>query len=314
MLSTRYLTTKLVQHILKTSYIYKHGSTVEPIPFILVNAFFEPSTRTSLSFESAAYRLGGNVISFQKDMSSMKKGERFEDTVSTLSSYGDVMVMRHPEKGAVGKAAEVSHIPVINGGDGDGEHPTQALLDLFTIYDHFRETFRHHPLAYLDAKPKVFDYEPYNVLLVGDLLHSRTIHSLLHLLYRFTPINVHVLPYKGCEPVYGLHTMMHNKNMQNNRVLYNKETVNWSLYDVVYVTRMQKERSDEQREVDVIIDKSICEKMKDDAIIMHPLPRNEEIHTNVDKNKRCRYFEQMDNGVYVRMAILELILAKHSEN
>jgi aspartate carbamoyltransferase catalytic subunit len=285
MLSTRYLTTTLVQHILKTSYVYKHGSIVEPIPFILVNAFFEPSTRTSLSFESAAYRLGGNVISFQKDMSSMKKGESFEDTVSTLS-----------------------------GGDGDGEHPTQALLDLFTIYDYFRETFRHHPLAYLDAKPKVFDYEPYNVLLVGDLLHSRTIHSLLHLLYRFTPINVHVLPYKGCEPLHELQSMIYNKNMQNDTILYNKENIDWSLYDVVYVTRMQKERSDEQREVDVIIDKSICEKMKDDAIIMHPLPRNEEIHTNVDVNKRCKYFEQMDNGVYVRMAILELILAKHSEN
>ena len=144
MLSCRNFLLSHVEKILKRTDQMKLGK-FEAKNFILVNAFFEPSTRTSLSFASAAYRLGGNVITFNKDVSSVKKGESFEDTIQTLSLYGDVMVVRHPEKGAVEHASEVSHIPVINAGDGDGEHPTQALLDMYTIREFLQNN--HFPFA-----------------------------------------------------------------------------------------------------------------------------------------------------------------------
>lgn len=311
MLSTRTLTLPYIKHLLQATYLYKYVPIFEPQPFILVNAFFEPSTRTSLSFESAAYQLGGNVISFNKDVSSIKKGESFEDTITTLSCYGDILVLRHPEKGAVEIASQVAHVPVINAGDGDGEHPTQALLDLFTIYDHFKNIWKHHLLTYLDETPQIDNYDPYYVLLVGDILHSRTINSLIHLLYQFPPINIHILPYKGCKPEYETLSLLANSNHSIGKILWEKEDIDWSLYDVIYVTRLQKERKNTEGttpKVDIIIDTCICDQMKEDAIIMHPLPRNEEIHNSVDTDHRCMYFEQMENGVYMRMSILKHLL------
>lgn len=276
--------------------------------FILVNAFFEPSTRTSLSFESAAYQLGGNVISFNKENSSTKKGESFEDTITALSCYGDILVLRHPQKGSVEIANQISHIPVINAGDGDGEHPTQALLDLFTIYDHFKNIWKHHLITYIDEKPQLDNYQPYNILLVGDILHSRTINSLIHLLYRFPPVNIHILPYKGCKPTQSTLTLLIDYNHSMEKFVFEKDDVDWSLYDVVYVTRLQKERKENTEDIDIIIDSSICDQMKEEAIIMHPLPRNQEIHPSVDNDHRCMYFEQMNNGQYMRMAILKDLL------
>lgn len=316
MLSTRTLTLPYIKTLLKSTYLYKYVPIFEPSPFILVNAFFEPSTRTSSSFESAAYQLGGNVVSFHKDVSSIKKGESFEDTITTLSCYGHILVLRHPERGAVQKADEVSYIPVINAGDGDGEHPTQALLDLFTIYDHFKDIWKHHVITYLDEPPQVANYEPYYILLVGDILHSRTIHSLIHLLYLFPPVNIHILPYKGCKPSNSIISLLASSNHSVGKILWEKEDVDWSLYDVMYVTRLQTERKDDDKEtpeMDIIIDSFICDQMKEEAIIMHPLPRNQEIHNSVDNDHRCMYFEQMHNGVYMRMAILKSILDSYTE-
>ena len=308
MLSTRSLPLPYIKSLLKNAYLYKYVPMYEPQPFILVNAFFEPSTRTSLSFESAAYQLGGNVISFYKDVSSINKGESFEDTITTLSCYGDILVLRHPEKGAAEIADQIAHIPVINGGDGDGEHPTQALLDLFTIYDHFKDIWKHHLLTYLDEKPQIEDYEPFNVLLVGDILHSRTIHSLIHLLYLFPPVNIHLLPYNGCNPEHSTMTLLADSNHSVGKFLWKTDDIDWSLYDVMYVTRLQKERKDQAIEVDIIIDSIICDQMKEESIIMHPLPRNKEIHNSVDTDHRCMYFQQIDNGVCMRMSILNSIL------
>ena len=151
---------------------------------ILVNVFYEPSTRTSLSFESAMNKLGGRTITFNKEVSSLKKGESFEDTIRTLSIYGNILVLRHPEKGMVEKASKYSKVPIINGGDGNGEHPTQALLDLYTIYERFGK-----------------DFENKKILLIGDIKNSRTIHSLLDLLKfypKIKPENVSVI-YNGVD-------------------------------------------------------------------------------------------------------------------
>lgn len=254
---------------------------------ILVNAFFEPSTRTSLSFESAMYRLGGNVITFNKEVSSIKKGESFHDTIKTLSLYGDAMVIRHPDKGAVEEASKISDIPVINGGDGDGEHPTQALLDLYTIYKSF---------------PTI---ENLKILFIGDIKHSRTVNSLLDILKVYPRNKIFFLPYYDREPDYELQYNTSNNHTQYiEDLLVREEDICYEDYDVFYCTRMQKERSEGKSKVDFIIDNKKVELMHENAIIMHPLPRNEEISLEVDKSKKSKYFQQMKYGIDIRMALL----------
>lgn len=254
---------------------------------ILVNAFFEPSTRTSLSFESAMYRLGGNVITFNKEVSSIKKGESFHDTIKTLSLYGDAMVIRHPDKGAVEEASKISNIPVINGGDGDGEHPTQALLDLYTIYKSF---------------PTI---ENLKILFIGDIKHSRTVNSLLDILKIYPRNKIFFLPYYNRDPnsavkyeTAGIHTQFPDD------LIVSESNICYEDYDVFYCTRMQKERSEEKENVDIIINKEKVDLMHENAIIMHPLPRNEEIDFEVDKSKQSKYFQQMEYGIDIRMALL----------
>jgi carbamoyl-phosphate synthase/aspartate carbamoyltransferase len=254
---------------------------------ILVNAFFEPSTRTSLSFESAMYRLGGNVITFNKEVSSIKKGESFHDTIKTLSLYGDAMVIRHPDKGAVEEASKISDIPVINGGDGDGEHPTQALLDLYTIYKSF---------------PTI---ENLKILFIGDIKHSRTVNSLLDILKVYPRNKIFFLPYYDREPDYELQYNTSNNHTQYiEDLLVREQDICYEDYDVFYCTRMQKERSEGKSKVDFIIDNKKVELMHENAIIMHPLPRNEEISLEVDKSKKSKYFQQMEYGIDIRMALL----------
>ncbi len=256
----------------------------------LVNAFFEPSTRTSLSFESAMYRLGGNVITFNKDVSSTNKGESDEDTIKTLENYGDIMVIRHPHKGFVQEMANRCNIPVINGGDGDGEHPTQALLDLYTIYKRF-------PLL-----------TNLNILFVGDIKHSRTIHSLIDLLQMYPTNKIYFLPFNNREldsnDVCKI-GVNHEQNVED--MVLTKDTLDISMFDVIYCTRMQKERSYDV-ECDIIIDKQFMENAKADAILMHPLPRNNEISIDMDTDKRSVYFEQIKNGVEIRTALIDYIL------
>lgn len=264
--------------------------------FTLINAFFEPSTRTMLSFQQACYRLGGRVINFNKEFSSINKGESHYDTVKSLVNYGDIMVLRHPERGFVEKFSEKEKMPIINGGDGDGEHPTQALLDLYTIYKNFKSFFTEN--AHI-----------LNILIVGDIRHSRTIHSLIDVLKHYPRIKINLLPYENREPQY---EMIENIAREHNQfvedIVYDKNNCDYSKYDVIYMTRLQKERHGGTQNVNFILNKQEMEKVKKDAIIMHPLPRNEEIATEIDDDERCVYFDQMKNGVFVRMTILEMLL------
>ena len=263
---------------------------------ILMNAFFEPSTRTSLSFETAMKKLGGDVINLNIGASSKHKGESDQDTIKSIENYGNIMVIRHPSKGFVEKACNYTNIPVISGGDGNGEHPTQALLDLYTIYKHSKDFFINQT-SFL------------NILIIGDIKHSRTIHSLIDILKHYPRIKIHSLPYCDREPddtfVYNI-SLQHNQHYDD--IVRKKQDCDFSSYDVIYTTRLQKERenSSNNSSNDVVINKEFMNQLKEDAIVMHPLPRNHEINTEVDYDDRCVYFEQIKNGVYVRMAVLDL--------
>ena len=264
--------------------------------FTLINAFFEPSTRTMLSFQQACYKLGGKVINFNKEFSSINKGESHYDTVKSLINYGDIMVLRHPEKGFVERISDKEKIPIINGGDGDGEHPTQALLDLYTIYKNFKSFFTENSHIL-------------NILIVGDIKHSRTIHSLIDVLKHYSRVKINLLPYENREPEFEMiENIARDHNQVPDDIVYDKDNCDYSKYDVIYMTRLQKERHAGTQNVNFILNKQEMEKVKKDAIIMHPLPRNEEIATEIDDDERCVYFEQMKNGVFVRMTILEMML------
>lgn len=258
---------------------------------ILMNAFFEPSTRTSFSFECAMKRLGGEVINFTKDTSSMNKGESFEDTIRTLSYYCDIIVIRHPDVEYIKRASEISKVPIINAGNGNGEHPTQALLDLYTMY----KKWKHH-------------YKTKTILFVGDIKNSRTIHSFINLLRLYPIMKIYFLPYEGCGPSEEMLQKISDEHDQNKDEICLHQIVDHKLYDVVYVTRRQKERETHCGITDICIDEEFAEKMHEDAIIMHPLPRNTELCTSVDKNPRNYYFKQMEYGVKIRMTLLYYIL------
>jgi aspartate carbamoyltransferase len=260
---------------------------------ILINAFFESSTRTSLSFECAMNKLGGKVITFNKDFSSMNKGESFEDTIKTLSLYGDVLVLRHPEKGQVEHARSIIDIPLINAGDGNGEHPTQALLDLYTIY-------KKYGIEFINKK----------ILFVGDVKNSRTIHSLLQLIYLYPGMKVYTYSYKGLGPS--------DKCVENIKKVHNQDIVcindfnefKPSYFDIIYSTRLQKERLDDSSQMpDIIIDKKFVNKLHKNAIVMHPLPRNNELSREVDNDDRCYYFKQMKYGLKLRMALIHKLMS-----
>jgi aspartate carbamoyltransferase len=255
---------------------------------ILVNVFYEPSTRTNYSFQCAMMRLGGKVMTLSLKDSSVEKGESFEDTIRTMGVYGDAMVLRHPAVGSSLRASEFTNIPVINAGDGNGEHPTQALLDLVTI--HFELLERNMTMDNIC------------VGFIGDPKNSRTIHSLLYLLKFY---NITVLAYCPDTLVYRDPSIRYCDSLEE--IMRN--------VDVLYVTRIQKERFTDEKEYDDIISnfryhitKDNIETMKPSAIIMHPLPRKGEISSDVDNNPRCVYFNQMENGVYVRMTLLNLLL------
>jgi aspartate carbamoyltransferase catalytic subunit len=260
---------------------------------ILANLFFEPSTRTRLSFESAMHRLGGNVIGFADPSgTSQKKGESLADTIRMADSYSDAIVIRHPQEGAARLAAEFSEVPVLNAGDGAGQHPTQCLLDLFTI---------------LTEKKKI---KGNKVALVGDLKYGRTVHSLAYALSLFKADLTFVSP----------ETLKMPKEVINECKEFGVEPVSTSSLekaikeaDVLYVTRIQKERFPDAEEYNRVVgsykvDNTLLQQAKQDLIVMHPLPRVVEINPEVDKTKHALYFKQAFNGLPVRMALLSLIL------
>jgi len=255
---------------------------------VLANMFFENSTRTRMSFETAMKRLGGSVLNFSTSGSSVAKGETLYDTMQMVDGYADVAVIRHPRQGAAQYSADAIEIPVLNAGDGAGNHPTQTLLDLFTI----REA--HGTLKGL------------NVVLVGDLRYGRTVHSLSHALVRFGATLTLVSPESLMMPA----EIVSDLNEHGAEVT---ETFDFSTTiaeaDVIYMTRIQKERfpdEDEYAKVAGIYMLSAADLAgaKKEMIIMHPLPRVAEIHPSVDSTIHARYFQQAFNGVVARMALL----------
>jgi aspartate carbamoyltransferase len=264
---------------------------------IMTALFYEPSSRTFGSFITAMQRLGGGFIPLQGvTYSSVAKGETLTDTVATFASYSDVIVLRHPQVGSAKLAADSTQIPVINAGDGPGEHPTQALLDLFTIIDHF---------GTVDGKV---------ITLVGDLLNGRTVHSLITLLLRYKPKIIHlVAPSELRMPADIMKKLKFADIAVTETESLNDVLVNT---DVLYVTRVQKERFQnltvyEKLKDRFVITNKTMGKLGKDAILMHPFPRVSEITSEVDSDPRALYLrEQIKNGMFVRMALLSLILNK----
>jgi aspartate carbamoyltransferase len=270
----------------------------------LITAFYEPSTRTSCSFQAAAYKLGCKVISITDKVSSSQKGETLEDTIKTLQYYGDAIVLRHPEKGAAVRASAVSNCPIINAGDGNGEHPTQALLDIFTIYTELKE----RNIDLYDTSR-----QPITVTFTGDLKNSRTIHSLIFLLSLFPHMCFMYISPPSLELPSEIMQRMSDLNIQQRK--YN--SLYDSIYntDILYVTRIQKERFATERDYFTItlshdyknfcLTPELLRLAKPSALIMHPLPRSTELPPEIDDDPRAIYFKQVENGVYMRMAILE---------
>ncbi|RLN75022.1 hypothetical protein BBJ28_00018930 [Nothophytophthora sp. Chile5] len=269
---------------------------------LLANVFFEPSTRTSCSFQSSMLRLGGLVVGVSESSSSSQKGETLADTMRCLECYADVVVLRHPVKGSALVAAEATKKPVLNAGDGVGEHPTQALLDLFTIYSELGDLE--------NLKGKV-------VTMVGDLKYGRTVHSLAKLLAMYGTTFNYVSPESLAMPRY-VYDELAAQGVQQHETTDLDSVINQS--DVLYVTRVQKvgveqERFESEADYNAVKDSfritlaSIAQ-AKPNMVIMHPLPRVGEIAEEVDTDPRAAYFRQMENGMYVRMALLALVLGK----
>ena len=268
---------------------------------VLGSLFYEPSTRTSCSFQAAMHRLGGSVVCVNGKDSSVQKGENLEDTVQTLSCYCDVIVIRNPTKSSAALAASVATKPVINAGDGIGEHPTQAILDLYTIQSELGIIGSLNPSC------------PMIITVLGDLKHGRTVHSLVKLLSLFNGIKIQYVSHESLQMPAEIVQELNEKGMQQSVVSLDEAIVN---SDVLYVTRIQKERFDIVEEYDkvsgsYVINAKLMERAKSKMIVMHPLPRNAEISKDVDNDVRAAYFRQMENGMYTRMAILDLILNHH---
>ncbi|HKZ98986.1 MAG TPA: aspartate carbamoyltransferase [Thermoplasmata archaeon] len=260
---------------------------------LLSTLFFEPSTRTRLSFESAMSRLGGRVLGFSgTEGTSVAKGETLADTVRMVEAYSDAIVLRHPQEGAARLAAEFSEKPVINAGDGAGQHPTQTLLDLYTIWD------------------EKGAFEGQHVALVGDLKYGRTVHGLAYALAELGATLAFVSP-----PTLEMPREIIGEVKERGlsfRTAHKLEDVIRDA-DVLYVTRIQKERFPDPQEYEKVagsyrVDMDLLKDAKRDLIIMHPLPRVQEIAPEVDRTKHAVYFKQAFNGVPVRMALLDLIL------
>lgn len=255
---------------------------------VMATLFYEPSTRTKFSFEAAMHRLGGGVIGFSgTDSTSVSKGESFEDTVRTVASYSDVIVMRHYEQYAPMKAASYSQVPVINAGDGGNQHPTQTLTDLLTI---------NQSMGRLDNL---------KIVLVGDLKYGRTVHSLVKAMNKYENNKfVFVSPSELKMPDYIKQSLDEDSYVETQDLDYGIKEA-----DVLYITRIQRERFEDKSQYEklkdvYILDNLKMKKAKEEMIILHPLPRVNEIAKEVDTDPRAKYFNQVKYGMYVRMALL----------
>ena len=264
--------------------------------YTLACVFYEPSTRTSSSFISAMVRLGGKVIPITEGIqySSVSKGESLIDSMLTLEQYCDVIVLRHPEIGSSATAAKYAKVPIINAGDGAGEHPTQALLDLYTI------------------KSELGTLDGLKVAMIGDLRNGRTVHSLTRLLSQYDVSLRFVSPDTLRLPLDLMNDLIDKgvKVRETNKVADVIENA-----DVLYVTRIQKERFSDLAQYEEVknyfeITPELMEQAKQKMVVMHPLPRVGEIHYKVDRDPRAAYFRQVQNGLYIRMALLAAVLGQ----
>lgn len=268
---------------------------------ILATVFYEASTRTSCSFQAAMMRLGGKFLHVdgQGNSSAAKKKETLEDTIRCLECYVDTIVLRHPVTGSVPKVVQATTKPVLNAGDGIGEHPTQALLDSFTIWDELKED------------PKV-------VVFLGDLKHGRTVHSLAKLLSQLCSQSKLILRF--CSPPslsVPEYVLEYCKSNGVGTEVCDDVTKACQGAQVLYVTRVQKERFETEEAYEsvkgsYVVDKVFMDSAPEDMIVLHPLPRVDEISIDVDDDPRAAYFRQMENGMYVRMALLALVMGKSS--
>lgn len=292
-----------ILNILKIAEKIEYTSEEEKLKFlhgkIISTLFFEPSTRTKMSFESAALRLGAEILHFPPlELTSLKKGESFTDTIKMVESYSDVIVVRHPYDGAARLAANTSKKPVLNAGDGSNQHPSQTLLDLYTILKE-KGTLNNISIAF-----------------VGDLKYGRTVHSLVKALTHFNPKIYFISPEILKMPQYLLDDL--DKNNVKYEILKDfRDCLN--KIDVFYMTRIQRERFPDIEDYEkvkgiyVINKENIVGKCKEDMIILHPLPRVDEIATDLDDTKYALYFKQAKNGIPVRQAMIMTVLDKVKE-
>ncbi len=260
---------------------------------VVATLFFEPSTRTRLSFESAANRMGAQVIGFSDgSSSSTSKGESLSDTIKTVCCYADLIVMRHPLEGSARLASEVASVPVINAGDGANQHPTQCMLDLYSI----RKTQN--------------TLDDLNIALVGDLKYGRTVHSLVEAMCNFNT-TFHLISPQSLKLPSSVKMHIKGKNLKYYQYTEIQDAID--KVDILYMTRVQRERFLDIQDYEkvknaYILDQVMLENSKPNLKILHPLPRVNEINTNVDDTKQAYYFQQAQNGVYVRQALIAAIL------
>lgn len=259
---------------------------------LIASCFFEASTRTRLSFETAVQRLGGTLIGFSDSgNTSTKKGETLSDSIRMIAGYADAIIMRHPREGSARLAAEVANVPVINGGDGANQHPTQTLLDLFTI---------------AECQGRLRDL---SVALVGDLKYGRTVHSLAQALKHFNPRFYFVAPKALAMPAY-IEDSLRAADIDFEYVDSLDQVI--PLVDILYMTRVQKERFDPTEYMHLasqfVLRPDMLKSAQPGMRVMHPLPRVDEIHPAVDRTDHAYYFQQAENGVYARQALLSLVM------
>lgn len=264
---------------------------------IMATLFYEPSTRTRLSFESAMRRLGGEVLTTEsaQEFSSAAKGETLEDTIRVIAGYADVVVLRHFEGGASERASAVANVPIINAGDGAGQHPTQALLDMYTI------------------EQEIGRLSEISVAMVGDLANGRTVRSLCYLLSKYQGIKIYFVAPEIVRMKEDIKSYLsrHGISYEEAENLYDVAPK----VDVIYQTRIQRERFDHVADYEAargkyVIDRKLLDCLSAEAVVMHPLPRVDEIDAAaVDDDPRAAYFRQAHNGLYVRMALLKMLLA-----
>jgi len=307
--STTDLSLDDISLILKTSQYMEAAHTKHALPSVLNNQilatlFFEPSTRTRLSFETAMIRLGGNVITVEQGTSSSaKKGERLSDTIQVVSQYSDVIAIRHPDPHFLSDIS--AGVPIINAGDGSNEHPTQALLDLYTIYENFGEI------------------NGLNIGIVGDLRFGRTVHSLLNILSNYN-VNLFLISHPSIGLSESNKELLREKNIPFYETTDIKEVI--GDLDVLYATRVQEERLNEPSLFESVykeykdglfnyqITKELLDQGKKGLRVLHPLPRTTELSPDLDSDPRATYMKQAKNGIYVRMALLALVLGRVDED